>query len=33
MKLKIFDKADKIESLEELKNVIEDIFFNNETVL
>jgi hypothetical protein len=30
--LKLFDRADEIESLEDLKNYIGDIFFNDETV-
>jgi hypothetical protein len=32
MKLKILDRADEIESLDDLKNLIEDIFLKDETV-
>ncbi len=32
MKLKLFDRADEIESLEDFINLIEDIFLNDETV-
>ncbi len=32
MKLKIFDRVDEIEALEDSKNLVEDIFFNEETV-